>query len=74
MMTMNTDILILGSGAAGIRAAISACEAGARVILVAQGRVTDRGSTFSKISKGWGIQALPAGERTEWPQKSLEGV
>jgi succinate dehydrogenase/fumarate reductase flavoprotein subunit len=65
MQKSYTDVLILGSGAAGIRAAAAACEAGAQVMLVAQGKVTDRGSTFSNISRGWGIQALLAEERTD---------
>ena len=64
-----TDVLILGSGAAGIRAAVAVREAGADLLLVTAGSILDRGSTFSKISKGWGFQALPASERTE---KNLE--
>ncbi len=62
---MYTDILILGSGAAGIRAAISAGEAGGEVLLVTPGKITESGSTFSKIATGWGIQALMAEERTD---------
>jgi len=68
--TIETDVLIVGAGAAGIRAALSASEAGARVVLLAKGEVAQAGSTFSTISRGWGIQALVGKERT---QKNLKG-
>jgi L-aspartate oxidase len=64
-----TDVLILGSGAAGIRAAVAARQAGADLLLVTSGNIIDHGSTFSEISRGWGFQALPESERTE---KNLE--
>jgi fumarate reductase (CoM/CoB) subunit A len=67
--TIETDVLIVGAGAAGIRAALAASEAGADVALVAKGKVAQAGSTFSAISRGWGIQALVGKERTE---KNLE--
>jgi L-aspartate oxidase len=67
--TIETDVLIVGAGAAGIRAALAASEAGADVAMVAKGEVAQAGSTFSTISRGWGIQALVGKERT---QKNLE--
>jgi fumarate reductase (CoM/CoB) subunit A len=67
--TIETDVLIVGAGAAGIRAALAASEAGADVAMVAKGEVAEAGSTFSTISRGWGIQALVGKERT---QKNLE--
>ena len=60
-----TDVLIIGAGAAGIRAALAASEEDVDVFLVAKGRITGSGSTFSPISKGWGIQALVGSERTD---------
>ena len=69
METIETDVLIVGAGAAGIRAALAASETGADVVLVAKGEVAQSGSTFSTISLGWGIQALVGKERT---QKNLE--
>ena len=62
---MNTDVLIIGAGAAGIRAALSASEIGVDVTVVANGPAATSGSTFSTISKGWGIQALVENELTE---------
>jgi succinate dehydrogenase/fumarate reductase flavoprotein subunit len=64
MIFRSTDVLIIGAGAAGIRAAIAACERGVEVILVAAEDVAYGGSTFSEISKGWGMQALVGAERT----------
>ena len=70
MESITTDVLIIGAGAAGIRAAIAACENDAEVVMVAAQDVAYGGSTFSDISKGWGIQALVDSERTP---KNLEG-
>ena len=41
--TIETDILILGSGAAGCGAAIGARERGARVVLVDKGKLESSG-------------------------------
>lgn len=38
---IDTDILIIGSGGSGLRAAIAATEAGARVLVVAKERLQD---------------------------------
>jgi len=65
METIGTEILVIGAGAAGIRAALAACQAGAQVTMVAKGALTWSGSTFSSVSGGWGIQALVGKERTE---------
>jgi fumarate reductase (CoM/CoB) subunit A len=65
METITTDVLVIGAGAAGIRAALAAFEEGADVFLVAKGQITTSGSTFSPISKGWGIQALVGSEQTD---------
>ena len=66
---VNTDVLVIGAGAAGIRAAIDASKVGVDMVMVANGPVTECGSTFSKVSHGWGIQALVGRERTD---KNLE--
>jgi len=64
MDNYSTDVLIIGAGAAGIRAAIEASNAGAEVTLVADKQPGRGGATFSSISGGWGIQALEGKERT----------
>ena len=61
---ISTDVLVIGAGAAGIRAAVAARESQANVVLVAADDVACGGSTFSRISNGWGIQALVGQERT----------
>jgi len=63
--SISTDVLIIGAGAAGIRAALAASEAGADVMVVADGPAAVAGSTFSPIARGWGIQALVGSERTD---------
>ena len=65
MQTITTDVLVIGSGAAGIRAALAASEAGVDVVMIAKSAVAESGSTFSPISNGWGIQALVGNERTD---------
>ena len=65
MQQIETDVLIIGAGAAGIRAALAASTAGVEVFTVAKGNLVQSGSTFSPIAQGWGIQALVGKERTE---------
>jgi fumarate reductase (CoM/CoB) subunit A len=45
MLTLNTDVLIVGGGAAGLRATISAAEQNVDVILVNKGAITRSGIT-----------------------------
>jgi fumarate reductase (CoM/CoB) subunit A len=71
METITTDVLVIGAGAAGIRAALAAFEEGVDVFLVAKDQITRSGSTFSPISKGWGIQALVGPERTNKNSKNF---
>jgi succinate dehydrogenase/fumarate reductase flavoprotein subunit len=69
MDIISADVLVIGAGAAGLRAAIAACKEDVNVAMVAADDVTYGGSTFSSISQGWGIQALVGEERTD---KNLE--
>lgn len=54
---INTDVLVIGGGAAGIRAAIEADAQGANVSIVVKGNFCETGSTFYPLSPGWGMQA-----------------
>jgi len=65
MQEINKDVLVIGAGAAGIRAALAASEIGVDVLMVAKDAVGESGSTFSPVTGGWGIQALIGNERTE---------
>ena len=65
MEIYKTDVLIIGGGAAGIRAAVAAKESNAKALLVTNDQIAADGSTYSNISQGWGIQALVGGERDE---------
>jgi len=65
METIITDVLIIGGGAAGIRAALAASEEGAGVLLLGKGPIAASGATFYPVSKGWGIQGLVGAERTD---------
>ena len=61
---LSTDVMVIGAGAAGIRAAVAACRQDAGVVIVAADEVAGGGATFSELSPGWGIQALVGKERT----------
>jgi fumarate reductase (CoM/CoB) subunit A len=69
METLETDVLVIGAGAAGIRACVAASVAGADVVMVTREPVVLGGSSFSEFSGGWGIQALIGSEATS---ESLE--
>ena len=57
---LETEVLVVGGGAAGIRAALAAYDAGAAVLLIASEPPGSGGSTFYPHSLPWGI--LSAGE------------
>jgi len=60
---ISTDVLVIGAGGAGIRAAIEACDNGTEVLIVCKGKFLKNGSTFYNISPGWGIQFLKPEDR-----------
>lgn len=55
---LKTDVLIVGMGGAGIRAAISASNKGAQVLMVGKCRFGTSGATFYPGTPGWGMQAV----------------
>lgn len=54
---LKTDVLVVGAGAAGIRAAIAAHDEGSEVVLLERGKLTDTGSSFTPLAYGWGFRA-----------------
>jgi len=56
--TVKTDVLIIGAGGAGIKAAIKASEAGADVLLVTKCSFGHTGATFYPGTIGWGMNAI----------------
>ena len=64
MKQITSEVLVIGAGAAGVRAAVAAAEAGAEVTLVARAAPGAGGSSFNRVCGGWGIQALMGAERT----------
>jgi succinate dehydrogenase/fumarate reductase flavoprotein subunit len=57
---LQTDVLVIGAGAAGCRAAIEAHDRGAEVVLMAKGRFMHTGSTFYPLTIAVGYTcALP---------------
>jgi fumarate reductase (CoM/CoB) subunit A len=59
MRTLSTDVVIVGSGGAGLYAAVKAAEAGAKVTLVEKGLVGRSGSTVGSAGLtavgSWGV-------------------
>lgn len=55
---MTCDVLVIGSGGAGIKAAITAADAGASVLLVSKQAFGRTGATFYPGTPGWGMQAV----------------
>ena len=58
---IETDIVVVGAGGAGCRAAMAAADAGARVVLIEKGRLGVTGSTFDPFTWGKGIIAAVEG-------------
>jgi len=53
---IKTDVVVIGGGAAGTRAAIEAYDNGVNVVLIVKGEFARTGSSFSPL-RGWGMQA-----------------
>lgn len=58
-----TDVLVVGSGIAGIIAAIEARKQGVDVLIVTEGMTGRRGASFFSASPVRGIDASPEGDR-----------
>jgi succinate dehydrogenase/fumarate reductase flavoprotein subunit len=54
----DSDILVIGGGGAGIKAAIKAGETGAQVLLATKCKFGHTGSSFYPGTSGWGINAI----------------
>ena len=52
---INTDLVIIGSGAAGLSAAIAAQRKVKNILIISKGRPFQSGSTFANINNHWGI-------------------
>ena len=52
-ITLSCDVLVIGSGSAGLRAAIEACDAGSQVLLTSKNR---KGDPHTVLARG-GINA-----------------
>lgn len=48
---MKTDVLVIGGGAAGLRAACAAREAGADVLLISKGKIAKSGGTYYSVAE-----------------------
>ena len=54
---LSTQVLVIGAGGAGLRAAIAARDAGAEVTVVTKGNFCNSGATFCNMNDEWGYQA-----------------
>jgi fumarate reductase (CoM/CoB) subunit A len=62
---LETDVLVVGAGAAGIRAATTASDAGAKVLLASRKPIGKGGSTFYPLSLPWGMVYAESGAEDE---------
>ena len=63
---LDCDVLVVGGGATGIRAALNAAALGRDTVLLAETRIGESGSSFYPLSPPWGVlyaQDTPDAER-----------
>lgn len=66
------DVLVVGCGAAGIRAAIESHDLGCEVIIACKKKLTRSGSSFYKGTPGWGL--CGAVQKGDSPKKHLDEI
>lgn len=54
---ITTDVLVIGGGGAGAKAALEAYKAGANVVLALKGKLGESGATCHRVSNSSGLQA-----------------
>ena len=53
--TLECDVLVIGGGGAGVRAALTAAKSNERVLMISETPVGESGSTFYPLSFEWGM-------------------
>lgn len=72
---LRTDVLVVGAGAAGIRAAVEARRAGVQVLVAVKGRLGYQGSTFCPYAPTWGYQAsMGLADAEDSPEEHLREI
>ena len=73
---MKTDVLVVGAGGAGLRAAIAAHEAGAKVLVTTRGKLGESGLTASAFSDRMAFHATlphtPPGGANNWKEHARD--
>ncbi len=73
--TVDTDVLVIGGGGAGARAALSAAEAGARVMLALKGVLGTSGATAYRVASVGGFQAATGtGDPEDSPEEHFNDI
>lgn len=73
--TIDTDVLVIGGGGAGARAALSAAESGARVVLALKGLLGTSGATAYRVASVGGFQAATGiADAGDSPQQHFEDI
>ena len=72
---LRAGVLVIGAGAAGLRAAIAAKDSGAEVTVVTSGKLAAGGATFDNINGEWAYQAA-AGfrDKSDNPEKHFQEI
>lgn len=68
------DVLVIGAGAAGIRAALEPAAAGLRTLMVTKGRFGYSGATFYAKTPGWGMQAVVGETEGDSPEEHVAEI
>jgi succinate dehydrogenase/fumarate reductase flavoprotein subunit len=73
--TVDTDVLVIGGGGAGARAALSAAESGARVMLALKGAFGTSGATAYRVASVAGFQAATgAADHDDTPDEHFRDI
>jgi L-aspartate oxidase len=74
MNLVKTEVLVIGAGGAGLRAALAAFDAGAQVRVVVNGKLGRTGATAFPVSDYAGFQASDGCNPDDTPQRHFDDI
>lgn len=71
---IHTDVLVIGGGAAAVRAALESARAGAETLLITKGRLGHAGTSCYRVAEAAGFSAAGIADPEDTPEKHYQDI